>query len=197
MMFPMTRQTKNLKVFKNIVSSIFIYIMNFKFATFFKTSFASMLKIIQSNFSVACDPVNISRIIFSFWFVNRKMTKSSSFGRSTSCRTMNSIKFAWSNFKNVKTFGTSFFRFFSSIIFMETIFTAKNVTAITTRYFEKITALFAAFRFSGFGKSKRITCFRAINLSLIISRNFLITLFAIHANNNIRNTLTSQPLLGD
>lgn len=180
--FPMTRDTYNFQIFNFIIFPIFIFMMNFQFAVLSFTIITVMGKCIESKFSITRDPSYIRGMIFqsrvfSFFFII-----SNYFFIHAFFRTCESMIFTWPNIKSLITFSAYFFNFFSCIEFMKTSFATKNVPIISRIHWKYITTLFAAFRFSGFDSRSRIASFRAKFLPLIISRNFLCTLIAVHAH---------------
>lgn len=192
MMFFMTRKTKDFKILETIIMSIFINVMNFKFASSFQTSITSMGKMFKSKFSIKSNPIFKSSIFLSSWFFSDFRIKSCNFLIHTYFRTMNSISLIRANIEKRRTFWTNLSNFISRIILMKTSFTAKNISAIEPTKFKTYATFFADFRFSDFFTRFRITRSRAVNLSLVIPRDFLITSFAIHAIDYIRCLLTSQ-----
>jgi len=193
MMFPMTINTENFKVFKNIVFSIFVLMMNFKFNIIFMTAIAFVNKIFKRELSIEGNSISIFRIFLSDRSFFRKMTELSSFNVFAFFRAVFSINSIARSYKiTLLTFFTDFFNTISSVVFMKTCLAAKKITGINRSNFKNITAFFTAFRFPDFGSRKRIASLTTVKLSLIIPRNLLTTLFTIHKNNVIRNTLTSQ-----
>lgn len=193
MMFSMTRNAKYFKVMQRIVSSVFVDMMNFKLTFFFKTSIALIRKFLKSIFSIKIDTINKSRIVFSYRWFCRKMTFFPMFNVFTFFRAM----FPRLNITRLdkigfKTFFTDLFHKISSVVIVKTSFAAKYISIIKTIYLKKLPTLFAAFRFPDFCSRGRITRFTAVNLPFVIARNLLITMFAEHVGNDVRNTLTSQ-----
>lgn len=192
MMFSMARQTKNLQVVQRIVMPIFINMMNFEFTFGCITTLTNMRKIMECHFSIARNSINESRVLTPFRFLSDFLIKTFNFFVHAFSRTMNSMRFSWTNLKRDFAFRANLVNSFPSIVFVKTKFAAKNISIIIRRYCERISALFTALRFPVFGSRSKVASFTAVNLPLIISRDFLITLFAIHADEDIRNTLTSQ-----
>ncbi len=192
MMPSMTRNTKNFKVFNRVVMPIFIDMMNFKLATFFRTSIASMWKMFKSYFTIAGNSIFKSTVLFSRRPFSNLCIKPTDFTIHTSFRTMNSVGFIWPDKKIFLTFRAALLNLLSSVVFVKTRFTAKNITAIEPIKFKTCATFFADFRFSDFFTRSRIASFRAKYLPLVIPRDFLITSFAVHAIDRIRCLLTSQ-----
>jgi hypothetical protein len=162
MMNSMTRQTQNLKIFNDIVLSVFVDVMNFKFATGFFTSIAKIWKRIQSYFSVTSDAIKISSIFNSRRFFSCFGIKSCDLDVHAFSRTVFPVCFSGFNVKQSLTFFTNQLDHFSGVECMKAGFAAKNITAIITINLEKIATLFAALRFPDFGTRSRIACFGAI-----------------------------------
>lgn len=192
MYFSMTRNTDYLQIFWIIVLSIFIFMMNFEFTFFLFATIAFMWKQRESKISITGNSRSVGRMIFPYCIKTDFRIETTDFKISTMIRAMNSLRFIRTNKELFITFRAYFRDFISCVIFVKTCFTAKNVSVIKTVDCERQPTFFADFWFSDFCTRFRITCFRAINLSLVISRNFLVTLFAVHAFQSIRSSLTSQ-----
>ncbi len=194
MMFLMTRQAKNFKILNSIIMPVVIYVMNLKFTAFLKTSIAMTRVMLKSKFSIASNSCFKGMVFIKFRVIPFFRIKSSYFHVHTLSRAMNSMRFAWANSKWFQALRTNFSDLNSGVVLVKTRFAAKYITVIKSVDFKSLSTLFAAFRFPDFSTRSSVACFTAVNLPFVIPRNFLITLFAIHANECIGNTLTSQSL---
>ncbi len=77
MMFFMTGKAKDFQIVYDIILSILIFVMNFKFTFFLSTAIAFFRKMFESKLPVTSDPSGKSRVFFTRWFVPNKFVEAS------------------------------------------------------------------------------------------------------------------------
>lgn len=192
--FTVTRDTDDFQVVHNVVMPIMVLMVDFQLAVTSLADTAVIRVMRESQPSVTSNPIGIVRVIFQnlggFSF-RVKSTKPRVF---TFLSAMNSLlSLSRKNVKNLFALSTSFLNsLLNRVMLMKACTTTELVRLIMSINSERASTFFADLRVSNLHARGCVACLTAIKLPLIVTRDFLGTVFAIHKRHYLRFPLLSQ-----